>query len=145
MRFLRPTTKRARNAANLGYETFRRRARPLSTFQAIGLATQLAVDVKHDKCYSDYWLEDPLQEIQTETGNIEAVSLLGLGEFLQKRLWILRRRQLVKIMPQRCPVRAKRNRLHKGCPNSYDIRSAHVRQLKPRTDEPAAREVSAFA
>src|SRR5438093_13032199 len=85
MRFLRPTTKRARNAANLGYETFRRRARPLSTFQAIGLATQLAVDVKQDKCYSDYWLEDPLQEIQTETGNIEAVSLLGRGQLFPYR------------------------------------------------------------
>ena len=61
---------------------FRRRARPLSSFQAIGLATQLALEVKHDKCYSEYWLEDPLQEIQAETGNIEAVSLLGFRELL---------------------------------------------------------------
>src|SRR5439155_21366339 len=114
MRFLRPTTKRARNAANLGYETFRRRARPLSTFQAIGLATRLAVDVKHDKCYSDYWLEAPLQEIQAETGNIQAVSLLGFGDLLQKALWPWGRREVVKIIIQRCPPLAKRNRQLEG-------------------------------
>src|SRR5437870_13570996 len=96
---------------------FRRRTRPLSTFQAIGLATQLAVEVKHDKCYSEYWLKNPLQEIQAETRNIEAVSLLGFGEFLQKCLWILRRRQVVKIIPQRYPLLAKRHRQHKCLPN----------------------------
>ena len=60
-----------------------------------------AVEVKHHKCDSEQRLENPLQKIQREMEYIKAVCLLGCGKLLDERLWILRRCQLIKIMPKR--------------------------------------------
>ena len=83
----------------------------------VAVVTGLPFEIKHHNCDAEQRLENSLQKIQGETGNVEPVSLLDLRKLLQKRLRILRRHQLVEIMALRCPLRAERNRQHKCCPD----------------------------
>src|SRR5882724_3879905 len=104
----------------------------------------LAVEIMHNERDAEQWLKNFLQKVQSETGNIKALSLLGFSQLFEERLGILCSHQLIKIVVKGRPLGNECDCEHKREPKGRNERSAPQRAFKPGKIASAMGEISAI-
>src|SRR5437660_1024098 len=103
------------------------------------------VEIQEDECNSEQRSQQRLHQAKQEAGEVESLRLVVGRERLEQSLGILGGGELVKIMPDRGPLRPNGERQHKRRPDSKKENASPQRASKPGKVAPAAREFLALA